>query len=764
MVISCHIITFMLLALSRRSNSMKQSLGTLAVSQWSKRPQRKATVAGGVCTADKLNMIRAKTPSALNLMGCEELELGMTHLGVEGAHLLASAMSSHGAQVLQRITHVNLTWTAIGVAGALELLAVLKKAPRLIALDLSGNWIGDAALSALALLLRSATQLRFLSMRWNDISAAGARIMSQALSLHANIIELDLGGNWIRGDGARAVADVIRNHPSIELLRLDNNGINDSGAKALAIALRNNSKLHTLHMGSNALEDSGVAALASTLLQSNGLRSLNLRLNQRVTDVAAARMAEALRANRQLTSLDLSGNRLSSQGGTSLARALDVNEVLSEMHLDDNCPHRAFGRALHGINGSILRAVSNTLATRRQPVTPDVAVDHAHGLDHPRESWNKAYWRLVYPLMQRGDATTFASRRRSTFFFFKGAPRSLMHLPCEQFSWAKCRLDAYFEAGRSPPRISQGSFFAPFRAPPGTCMRSLFSWEAVSHGMEKWEASYPYSAGIPDHTWSEVIHTRDQSGGSWMYLATGSGIFWNCGKSLRARNKVDAALRLTTEITPSLPAHVVRGSAFETLAHAISSNYAGACDGDHCQKFVELLNSTRTNRNDNCYGLCSSAKAPLSVWLQRAANGSGSGPWQVEQMSASSVFDEVVWKWAKRLHYDSVQLTMQPQVWCGLSWTTEMLDLRVKQHRTHELRKHLGIRDPLSPATRGEPCIVRSDNVSRKTFSLNIYCEGTHMERVARCLADNAFGKSLKKFTVYSQYSRHRFEACSGIF
>ena len=66
--------------------------------------------------ADKLNMIRAKTPSALNLMGCEELELGMTHLGVEGAHLLASAMSSHGAQVLQRITHVNLTWTAIGVA------------------------------------------------------------------------------------------------------------------------------------------------------------------------------------------------------------------------------------------------------------------------------------------------------------------------------------------------------------------------------------------------------------------------------------------------------------------------------------------------------------------------------------------------------------------------------------------------------------------------------------------------------------------------
>ena len=40
-------------------------------------------------------------------------------------------------------------------------------------------------------------------------------------------------------------------------------------------------------------------------------------------------------------------------------------------------------------------------------------------------------------------------------------------------------------------------------------------------------------------------------------------------------------------------------------------------------------------------------------------------------MSASSVFDMGLLKWAKRLKLDSVQLTMQPQVWCGLSWTTE---------------------------------------------------------------------------------------------
>ena len=130
-------------------------------------------------------------------------------------------------------------------------------------------------------------------------------------------------------------------------------------------------------------------------------------------------------------------------------------------------------------------------------------------------------------------------------------------------------------------------------------------------------------------------------------------------------------------------------------------------------------------------------------------------------MSASSVFDEVVWRWAKRLKYDSVQLTMQPQVWCGLGWTTEMVDLRVRRHHVPELRQYLGVRDPLSPSSHGAPCVVRNDNASRRTFETNIYCEGTLMERTARCLNDAAGDKEARHFTVYSQFSRPRFDACT---
>ena len=137
-------------------------------------------------------------------------------------------------------------------------------------------------------------------------------------------------------------------------------------------------------------------------------------------------------------------------------------------------------------------------------------------------------------------------------------------------------------------------------------------------------------------------------------------------------------------------------------------------------------------------------------------------------MAASSVFDQIIWQWAKRVGYDSVQLTMQPQVWCGLTWTTEVLDLRVRRHRPHDLIKHLSLRNPLAlAASMGKPasapCVVRQDNTSWRAFNLMMYCEGNVMERSARCLSDAATGKALRKFTIYSQYSHHRFDACTRV-
>lgn len=224
-------------------------------------------------------------------------------------------------------------------------------------------------------------------------------------------------------------------------------------------------------------------------------------------------------------------------------------------------------------------------------------------------------------------------------------------------------------------------------------------------------------------------------------------------------------MRLTEQMMPQLSRNKVSGRPVEFLARAIERNDADACDGDHCTTFMRMMRSNRTDRNDNCYGLCSLTVAPLATWLERVASGAEPSRWQWDHMSASSVFDAVIWKWAMKLGYDSVQLTMQPQVWCGLTWTTEVLDLRVRRHRPLDLLANLALRDPMAAPTarEGAPCLVRPDNSSRRTFHLCMYCEGTLMERAARCLADASFGKQMRRFTIYSAYSRHRLEACNRV-
>ena len=716
-----------------------------------------------VCTATSVNLSQQSLAAELRLDGCEQLDFSMAWLGVEGAHALRSALARNTA-VLRSLTHVNLTWTAIGAAGAIGLLTVLRQAPRLQSLDLTGNWIGsrNQTIQQLAALVRQAHNLRVLHLRWSNIRGHGAKLIGSEIAAHHGLIEVDLGGNWLYSPGCHEIANACHAHASLQQLRLDNNGIDDDGVVGLAEALRNNSVLLSLDLSSNYIRGEGVRALASVLASNvTALRSLSLSQNQQITDMAAHSMAPALTANSKLEVLDLSGNRISWVGASALAGATRVNTALRWLHLGDNSPSRAYGRATHEINSSILQPLAAMLRRRRQrsPSAP-LAAD-AHALPRLRGSGARRYWHLVYPMGAPTALSKHVSKSlQEISFFFNSAPISLTREPCEQHSWAKCALDVYFKAGQAPPKIPHGAIFAPFRFPVGSCLRNRFSWNFTSSNASVWDTSYPHAAGVPDHSWSEVIHTRDKSGGSWMYLATGSGIFWNCGRSLRARNKAAAAIQLTEEFKPLLASSKRKGNAIETLAHLIASDDPMACDGDHCRGFMKLLNSSRVDRNDNCYGLCSIAKAPLEVWLERAAAGPGAGQWQWDHMSASSVFDQIVWSWAKRLKYDSVQLTMQPQVWCGFSWTTEMVDLRAKLHKVLTLRRHLSVRDPLAPESRGAPCLIRNDSISERVFCLNIFCEGTLMERTARCLADAA-KYQLNRFTVYSRFRRSRFDACT---
>ena len=161
-------------------------------------------------------------------------------------------------------------------------------------------------------------------------------------------------------------------------------------------------------------------------------------------------------------------------------------------------------------------------------------------------------------------------------------------------------------------------------------------------------------------------------------------------------------------------------------------------------------------------GSNSPASAQLASALVRVGQGVEPANFIEERLSNSPVFDIILRDWGKRVGYDSIQLAMQLQAACGptLWWTTELLDLRVGVHAT-DILPFLEVRDPLAlPTESGIPCQVPAEKSSRRAFNMLLFCEGTLMERSARCLADRPMRGRHARATPTS----HRIEDCLRVY
>ena len=704
------------------------------------------------CGAAELQLGPGSLARASVPQWCEHIDLSYSALGPQRASRLAEALASEGG----RVSTLNLTWAALGLEGFAALLASLARASRLEVLDLKGNWLGDVGAHMLtaAVVDGRLRRLGELHLRWNSFSQSGAAALSRAMAHMPSLRVIDVGGNWMQDVGLAAVVDAAAQLASLSVLRLDSNEEYPGSAMMPAIKrlLTGSTLLRTLELSSNHIDEDGIRHLVDGLHSNAGLQLLDLSFNKRIGDTSSRALAHALKSHPSIMHVDLRGTTLRNEGADALLDAFHASRVLSRLQLEPSYIRQG------ETNETEPRIAADRLLRLRQLNDSRLAAGLS---DAPACNFTNAtiakrreeeYWRQVYPVAAEARRSGPLLPRVSgpPNFFYVTAPPTLLESGCESHSWAMCRLDNYFARGEMPHRIPYGTVFSPFRMAPGACVRNKFRWDYWD--VDAWKREYPYSAGVPDNSWVEIAHTREQNGGAWLYLSAGSGVFWNCGRSLRARNKVDAALSLLQQLH-----QVDRQQALRRLADGIQADDATMCDDDHCRTFMSILRANRTDRNDNCYGRCSLSARPLHEWLHIAASGIASREWWYDHMSASSVFDMGLLKWAKRLRYHSVQLTMQPQVWCGLSWTTEILDLRVRRHRIMDLVPHLSLRDP-AELSRGMPCIVRSDNLSRKAFMNCVYCEGTIMERVSRCLADVSGGKH--GFTIYSRYPRYRFEEC----
>jgi len=95
------------------------------------------------------------------------------------------------------------------------------------------------------------------------------------------------------------------------------------------------------------------------------------------------------------------------------------------------------------------------------------------------------------------------------------------------------------KTGYAPPDL--GAAWVPIWFSPGTYAINLYppqNW---------WD--YPHKDGFSDGEWVEMMHGIDDNDfytvyGYWTYYTKGSGVWYNVGKTLKARNKLDALRKL----------------------------------------------------------------------------------------------------------------------------------------------------------------------------------------------------------------------------
>lgn len=213
-----------------------------------------------------------------------------------------------------------------------EVVAFLKKHPRINALDLGQDNITDKALVTLAASIKNLT---WINVSYNNIGNEGAKALASistlthvdmidnhvsddgalALAKMPNLIALDLGRNNINPTGALALAKL----PKLEILYLDANNLDD----ASAIALAANEHIVRLYISGNHISNDGAIAIAAN----NHLGHVGLMYN-RIGDPGAFALAK----NTSIQWLYIDKNQISETG----VKALNANTNFIEVSTSGN--------------------------------------------------------------------------------------------------------------------------------------------------------------------------------------------------------------------------------------------------------------------------------------------------------------------------------------------------------------------------------------------------------------------------------------------
>lgn len=181
-----------------------------------------------------------------------------------------------------------------------------------------------------------------------------------------------------------------------------------------------------------------------------------------------------------------------------------------------------------------------------------------------------------------------------------------------------------------------------------------------------WE-SYRSSLGSPDNSWIEVVHSafvpEKTTYGVWFYKTVGSGIFVNLGKTLRGKNKLDVLIQLGWTIQ-DIANFITRPNNGEILKDpSITLTTVGL--GGPSNVVFWLAGQYRITIKE----LMDIKKLSLVEILTAAAN--PGSDYDINRINTSGTLDGPAFYMARQQGYNSVQYTVQPNVYNG--FTTEIM-------------------------------------------------------------------------------------------
>lgn len=193
---------------------------------------------------------------------------------------------------------------------------------------------------------------------------------------------------------------------------------------------------------------------------------------------------------------------------------------------------------------------------------------------------------------------------------------------------------------------------------------------------------YPYRNGTPSHHFAEIYHNGWYfEPGIFYYVVHGSGVYLNVGKTLIAKNKLDALHQL--------------GMSYSDILQ-ISGNFIA--NGNYVTTFRFVQEYMEKNKL--------TFQEALNKIMSSAISGDN---YEFGRIADSADYDYSLYKLGKKAGYDTLQFTIQPNDNGG--WGYELLDLRPELSESllqkYTLnQKRLTQRNPFD-LSKGRPCQYR---------------------------------------------------------